>query len=99
VSFLNKIFGDANERYLKSVRLLVEEINKFEAEFEKFSAEEIKNKTAEFKKRISEGESLDQILPEAFALVREAARRTIKQRPYDVQLVGGVVLHQGKLLK
>ena len=97
MSFLNKIFGDANERYLKSVRLLVEEINKFEAEFEKFSAEEIKNKTAEFKKRISEGESLDQILPEAFALVREAARRTIKQRPYDVQLVGGVVLHQGKI--
>ncbi len=105
MSFFSKIFGDANERYLKSTRLLVEEINKLESQFEKFSAEEIKNKTAEFKTRIREGEILripqdkllEQILPEAFTLVREAARRTIKQRPYDVQLIGGVVLHQGKI--
>ena len=97
MSFLNKIFGDANGRYLKSVCLLVEEINKFEAQFKKFSAEEVKNKTTEFKKRVFGGETLDQILPEAFALVREAAKRTIKQRPYDGQLIGGVVLHQGKI--
>ncbi|MDP3730981.1 MAG: preprotein translocase subunit SecA [bacterium] len=97
MSFLTKIFGDANERYIKSARLLVEEINKFEPQFEKFSNEEIKNKTIEFKKRITEGETLDQILPESFALVREAARRTVKQRHYDVQLVGGIVLHQGKI--
>jgi len=97
VSFLTKIFGDANERYLKSARLLVEEINKLEPQFEKFSAEEIKNKTAELKKRISEGETINQILAEAFALAREAARRTIKQRPYDVQLIGGIVLHEGKI--
>ena len=97
MSFLTKIFGDANERYLKSARLLVEEINKLEPQFEKFSAEEIKNKTAELKKRISEGETINQILAEAFALAREAARRTIKQRPYDVQLIGGIVLHEGKI--
>lgn len=101
MSFLTKIFGDANERYLKSARLLVKEINKFESLFEGFSSEEIKSQTAEFKKRINSrvggGETLEQILPEAFALGREAARRTVKQRPYDVQLVGGVVLHQGKI--
>ena len=97
MSFLAKIFGDANERYLKSARLLVEEISKLEPQFEKISNEEIKLQTAEFKKRINEGESLVQLLPEAFALAREAAKRTIKQRPYDVQLIGGMVLHQGKI--
>ncbi|TSC73752.1 MAG: hypothetical protein G01um101444_468 [Parcubacteria group bacterium Gr01-1014_44] len=97
MSFLTKIFGDANERYLKSARLLVEEINKFESLFEKFSGEEIKNKTADFKKRIVEGEHLDQILPEAFALAREAAKRTVRQRHYDVQIIGGIILHRGNI--
>ena len=97
MSFLFKIFGDANERYLKSARFLVDEINQREKEFEKFTNEEIKNKTVEFKERLKSGESLDQILSGAFALVREAAKRTIQQRPYDVQLIGGNVLHQGKI--
>ena len=97
MSFLTKIFGDANERYLKSARLPVEEINKFEWPFEKFSGEEIKAKTAEFKKRVAESGQLDAVLAEAFALAREAAKRTIKQRPYDVQLIGGAALHQGKI--
>lgn len=97
MSFLTKIFGDASERYLKSARLLVDEINKLELPFKKFSAEELKAKTAELKKRIGEGETLDQLLPEAFALVREAAKRTVKQRHYDVQLMGGIVLHQGRI--
>src|SRR3989344_1442563 len=97
MSFLFKIFGDANERYLKSARFLVDEINQREKEFEKFSNEQIKNKTLELKKRIADGGKPESVLTEAFALVREAAKRTIQQRPYDVQLVGGVVLHQGKI--
>lgn len=95
--FLSKIFGDANERYLKSARLIVEEINKLESEFEKLSSEEVRAKTQELKKRVAEGGQLDTVLSEAFALVREAAKRTIKQRHYDVQLMGGIVLHQGKI--
>ena len=97
MSFISKIFGDANERYLKSARLLVDEVNGVEKKFEAFGNEEIKLKTLEFKERIVKGEPLDRMLPEAFALVREAAKRTINQRPYDVQLIGGKVLHQGKI--
>ncbi len=97
MSFINKIFGDANERYLKSARLLVSEVGKLEKEFETFDNAKIKSKTLEFKERLNKAESLDQLLPEAFALVREAAKRTIHQRPYDVQLIGGAVLHQGKI--
>src|SRR3989338_7779499 len=97
MSLLSKIFGDANERYLKSARFLVDEINQREKEFEKFSNEQIKNKTLELKKRIADGGKPESVLTEAFALVREAAKRTIQQRSYDVQLIGGMVLHQGKI--
>ncbi|MDO8495079.1 MAG: preprotein translocase subunit SecA [bacterium] len=97
MSFLSKIFGDSNERYVKNARLLVEEINKKEADLEKLSKEEIQAKTSGLKKRLTEGETTDVILPEAFALVREAAKRTIGQRHYDVQLIGGIALHQGKI--
>lgn len=97
MSFLSKIFGDANERYLNNARLLVEQVNKLESEFEKLSVEKVKAKTGELKKRVAEGGQLETVLTEAFALVREAAKRTIKQRHYDVQLLGGIVLHQGKI--
>jgi len=92
-----KLFGDPNKRYLNKIQPIVEKINQLEPEFERFSIEEIKNKTKEFKSRLENDESLDDILPEAFALVREAAKRTLNQRHFDVQLIGGIVLHQGKI--
>ncbi len=97
ISFLSKIFGDPNEKYLKRLEPVIKEINDLEPQFKDFSNEELKEKTASFKERIQEGETLDQILPEAFALVREAAKRTLGQRHFDVQLIGGIVLHQGKI--
>jgi len=95
--FLTKIFGDANEKYLKKLQPLVEKINSLEPEFEKFSNERLKEKTAEFKQKLTKGETRDNILPEAFALVREAAKRTLSQRHFDCQLIGGISLHQGKI--
>ncbi|MBN1693435.1 MAG: preprotein translocase subunit SecA [Dehalococcoidales bacterium] len=95
-----KLFGklfDSNEKELKRLRPYVDEINALEPEFEALSDDALKAKTAEFKKRYEGGESLDDLLPEAFAAVREAARRTLGQRHYDVQLLGGVTLHQGKI--
>jgi preprotein translocase subunit SecA len=97
MSFLDKIFGDANAKYIKSVQPLVDKINSLEAETQKFSDEKLKEKTLEFKERLGNGEALDNMLPEAFALAREAAKRTLKQRHYDVQLIGGIVLHQGRI--
>jgi len=97
MSIFNKIFGDPNEKYIKSLGPIIKKINSFEPELEKLSAEQIKEKTKDFKKRIANGESLDNILPEAFALVREASRRTLNQRHFDSQLIGGIVLHQGKI--
>jgi len=97
MSILTKIIGDPNERFLKKLKPIVEEINKFEEKTEKLSDEELKNKTNEFKERINNGETLDDILTEAFAVVREAAKRTLKQRHFDVQLLGGMILHQGKI--
>ena len=97
MSILTKIFGDPNEKAVRKLKPVVEEINKLEKKFEKFSDEEIKEQTGKFKKRIKKGETLDSILPEAFACVREAAKRTLKQRHFDVQLMGGIVLHQGKI--
>jgi len=92
-----KIFGDPNKKYLNKIQPLVDATNKLESEFEHFSNEELKNKTEEFKKRLTEGETLDDILPEAFAVVREASKRTLRQKHFDVQLIGGIVLHQGKI--
>ena len=86
---------DSNEKQLKKLHPLVERINPLEPQFEKLSAEELKAKTAEFKGRLAQGETLDALLPEAFAAVREAAKRTIGQRHFDEQLMGGIVLHQG----
>ncbi len=97
MSILNKIFGDPNEKELKKIQPIVDEINKLESKFQAFSDGELKDMTSKFKDRLKKGETLDQILPEAFAAVREAAKRTLKQRHYDVQLIGGIVLHQGKI--
>ena len=88
---------DSNERAVKRLQPLVDHINSLEPEFEKLSVAELRAKTDEFKARLQDGESLDEILPEAYAAAREAAKRTIKQRHFDVQLIGGVVLHQGRI--
>ena len=92
-----KVFGTPNDRKIKSVQALVSKINDLESSFEKLSDEEIKAKTIEFKDRLEKGESLDDLLPEAFANVREASKRTLGLRPFDVQLVGGIFLHRGNI--
>lgn len=97
MSILEKIFGDPNEKELKKLRPIVEAVNRLEDKFQAFSNEDLKKKTTEFKERLQKGEALDSILPESFAAVREAAKRTLRQRHYDVQLIGGIVLHQGKI--
>ena len=91
------IFGSANDRFVKRQLKTVQQINALEPEIEKLSDTELKGKTDEFRKRLKEGETLDDILPEAFAVVREAAKRTLGQRHYDVQLIGGIVLHKGMI--
>jgi preprotein translocase subunit SecA len=101
MSIINKIFGDANENYLKKLQPVVEKINLLEKNCESLSDEKMKEKTLELKERLNPpaggGETLDDILPEAFALVREASKRTLKQRHFDCQLIGGIVLHQGRI--
>ncbi len=88
---------DSNEKELRRIQPLVDKINALEPDFRKLSDKELRDKTTEFKARLEGGETLDDLLPEAFAAVREAARRTLGQRHYDVQLIGGIVLHQGKI--
>jgi len=88
---------DSNEKELRQLQPIVDRINSLEAEFEKLSSDELRARSDEFKARLKEGSSLDELLPEAFAAVREAARRTIGQRHFDEQLMGGIVLHQGKI--
>jgi len=97
MSLLTKIFGASGEKEVKKLLPLVERINELEKDFSGLSDQDLKNKTEAFKLRLSNGEILDDLLPEAFAAVREAAKRTLKQRHYDVQLLGGMVLHQGKI--
>ena len=94
---LKKIFGTKNDREIKALTKEVEKINALESEYEKLSDEELKNKTNIFKERLQNGETLDDILTEAFATVREASKRVLGLRHYDVQLIGGIVLHQGKI--
>lgn len=95
MSFLNKIFGDPSKRYVKGIEPLLLKVNSFEESISSLSDEELKAKTEEFKKRIAGGETLDMILPEAFAVVREAGKRTLGERHFDVQILGGIVMHQG----
>ena len=97
LNILKKIFKTSNERKLVEIQPLVQKINSLEPEIQKLSDEELKNKTQEFKKRIKNGENLNKILPEAFACVREASIRTTGQRHFDVQLLGGIILHQGNI--
>ncbi len=94
---LNKIIGTQNERELKKLQPLKDKINALEAATQDLSDDELREKTNEFRKRLSEGVTLDDILPEAFAVAREVAKRTIDMRPFDVQLMGGIALHQGKI--
>ena len=97
MSFLTKIFGDPNERFIKETTPQVERINSLEAEYKSLSDDALKAKTQEFRSRIEKGVALDDLLPEAFAAVREAAGRTIGQRHFDVQLMGGMALHRGMI--
>ena len=92
-----KLIGTDNDRTLKRIRPLVEAINAFEPRVQGLSDDQLRVKTAEFKEKLSQGATLEDILPEAFAVVREASRRTTRMRHFDVQLVGGAVLHQGKI--
>ncbi len=96
-NFLTRIFGSRNDRLLKQMRKTVTQINGLESQYEALSDEALKAKTDEFKQRLAAGETLDQLLPEAFATVREASKRVMKMRPFDVQLLGGMALHQGKI--
>ncbi|MBN9557725.1 MAG: preprotein translocase subunit SecA [Alphaproteobacteria bacterium] len=96
-AFARRFFGSANERKLKPMWRRVEEINALEPRFQAMSDEELRAMTPAFRERLAKGETLDMLLPEAFAVVREAAKRTLGQRHFDVQLVGGMVLHQGRI--
>src|SRR5690349_6273625 len=93
MSILTKIFGSRNQRLLKQYQSTVRVINALEPVLEALSDAELKAKTDEFKARIAQGATLDQLLPEAFAVCREASKRTLKMRHFDVQLIGGMVLH------
>lgn len=94
---LRKIFGTSNERELKKLQPIVDKINSLEKEIEKLSDEKLRSKTDEFKERLNKGEILDNLMVESFAVVREAAKRTLHQRHFDVQVMGAIVLHQGKI--
>jgi preprotein translocase subunit SecA len=94
---LEKIFGNRHDKYVKTLGPIVEKIGSFEASLKKLTDDELKNKTLEFKDRLNKSETLDNLLPEAFAAVREAAVRTLNQRHFDVQLIGGIILHRGNI--
>ncbi len=96
-NWLTKLGGDSSEREIKKLRPLVDQVNKLEAEYQALSEDALRDKTTEFRGRFLAGETLDDLLPEAFAAVREAARRTIGKRHYDVQLLAGAVLHSGRI--
>lgn len=97
MDMLKKLFGDYNEKEVKKLSYVADKILELEAEIEELSDEELKNKTQEFKERVAKGETLDKILVEAFAVVREAAGRTLKMKHYKEQLMGGIVLHEGRV--
>jgi preprotein translocase subunit SecA len=96
-NILTKIFGSRNDRLLKTYRKTIDQINALETEYEKLNDEQLRAKTQEFKSRVAAGEALDDILPDAFAVVREGSKRIMKMRHFDVQLLGGMSLHNGKI--
>ena len=97
MSFMEKLFGTHSERELKLINKTIDKIESYRPEMQKLSDEELRGKTAEFKKRLAEGETLDDLLPEAYAVVREAGKRVLGMEHYRVQLIGGVILHQGRI--
>ena len=97
MGLFSKLFGSRSDREIKKLQPAVNKILGLEAEYKALSDEELKAKTTEFKARYAEGESLDSLLPEAFAAIREAADRVLGMRPYPVQLMGGIILHQGRI--
>jgi len=97
INFLTKIFGSRNDRLIKQYRKTVALINGLEADYEALSDEQLRAKTDEFRARVAQGETLDSVLPEAFAVVREGSKRIMKMRHFDVQMLGGIALHNGKI--
>ena len=97
LGFISKFIKSSNQRELDRIKKIVTKINDLEENFKKLNDSDFPNKTSEFKKRIKDGQNLNEILPEAFALVREASRRVRNERHYDVQLIGGIVLHEAKI--
>ena len=97
INIVNKLFKSLGSNSLKKYSATIEKINKFEKEISNLSDLQLKEKTPYFKEQIINGSSLEKILPEAFAVVREVAKRTVKMRHFDVQLIGGIVLHEGKI--
>ena len=97
MSIWNKMFGDESSKFIGSTKDTISKINALEADISKLSDLDFPKKTQEFKDRLKKGESLEDILPEAYALVREAAKRNLGERHYDVQMIGGLALHYGKI--
>ena len=97
MGFLDDLFNMADKKELKKFNKIVDEIESLESKFESISDKELKNMTNIFKERLKKGQSIDDILPEAFAVVREASKRVLGMRHYRVQLIGGIVLHQGRI--
>ena len=97
IGVIKKIFGDSNEREIKRLGKIVDRIEELEPFMQNMSDSQLRGKTEEFKRRLKEGETLDDILPEAFAVVREASKRVLGMRHFRVQLIGGIVLHQGRI--
>ncbi|KKP78264.1 MAG: Protein translocase subunit SecA [Candidatus Nomurabacteria bacterium GW2011_GWC2_35_35] len=97
MGFYNKIFGNTSSKFIRNTKEIIAKINTFETDISKLADEDFPKKTQDFKDRLRKGESLDNILPEAFALVREAAKRNLGERHFDVQLIGGLALHEGKI--
>src|SRR5476649_1297379 len=95
--FIHKIFGSANDRLIKQLDKPVEQINSFEPAMQALTDDQLKAKTGELKEKLNAGQTLDAILPEAFAVVREASRRVLGMRHFDVQILGGVTLHEGNI--
>ena len=95
--FLTRIFGSRNQRLLRQYSKAVKKINSLEEGLQALSDSDLRAKTEEFRKRYTEGETLEELLPEAFAVAREASVRTLHLRPFDVQLIGGMVLHEGNI--
>ena len=97
MKLIEKIFGTHSENELKRIRPIADKIEALDEQMQALSDDELKHKTVEFKERLANGETLDDILPEAYAVVREAAWRVLGQKHYRVQLIGGIILHQGRI--